>query len=315
MQNNRNFFITIALSVLILTLWQVFYMNPRIEAAARGRPHRGASAWRQSRRRSPPPPALVPRRCPRHAARLGSRLFQAPRRTPDATQALTGTGRIAIDTPSLSGSINLTGARLDDLRLKHYRLTVDKNSPDDRTAQPAVPAQRLLCRARLCRQRGDRRRSPGPDTVWTAESRRDADAVDPGHADLHQRQGPDLQAHDQRRHRLHVHRVRHGEQCRHRARLAVELWPRDALRQADPCQHLRAARGPDRRDRRGRSAGDQIRRRSKRTSRSFPASRPTAGSASPTSTGPWRWCRRTSSPSSRASASSRTVATATRPTS
>ena len=32
MENNRNFFITIALSVVILTLWQVFYMNPRIEA-------------------------------------------------------------------------------------------------------------------------------------------------------------------------------------------------------------------------------------------------------------------------------------------
>ncbi len=32
MDNNRNFLITIALSVLILTLWQVFYMNPRIEA-------------------------------------------------------------------------------------------------------------------------------------------------------------------------------------------------------------------------------------------------------------------------------------------
>ena len=31
MENNRNFFITIALSVLVLTLWQVFYMNPRIE--------------------------------------------------------------------------------------------------------------------------------------------------------------------------------------------------------------------------------------------------------------------------------------------
>src|SRR5690606_32357663 len=31
MENNRNFLITIALSVLILTLWQVFYMNPRIE--------------------------------------------------------------------------------------------------------------------------------------------------------------------------------------------------------------------------------------------------------------------------------------------
>ncbi|MER2535364.1 MAG: membrane protein insertase YidC, partial [Rhizobiaceae bacterium] len=31
MENNRNFFITIALSVLILTLWQVFYMNPKLE--------------------------------------------------------------------------------------------------------------------------------------------------------------------------------------------------------------------------------------------------------------------------------------------
>ena len=32
MENNRNLFITIAASVLILTLWQVFYMNPRIES-------------------------------------------------------------------------------------------------------------------------------------------------------------------------------------------------------------------------------------------------------------------------------------------
>ena len=32
MENNRNLYITIALSVLILSLWQVFYMGPRIEA-------------------------------------------------------------------------------------------------------------------------------------------------------------------------------------------------------------------------------------------------------------------------------------------
>lgn len=32
MQNNRNFYITIALSVLILMVWQVFYMNPKIES-------------------------------------------------------------------------------------------------------------------------------------------------------------------------------------------------------------------------------------------------------------------------------------------
>ena len=32
MENNRNFLITIALSVLIVVLWQVFYMNPRVDA-------------------------------------------------------------------------------------------------------------------------------------------------------------------------------------------------------------------------------------------------------------------------------------------
>ena len=32
MENNRNFFITIALSVLILALWQYFYVLPRSEA-------------------------------------------------------------------------------------------------------------------------------------------------------------------------------------------------------------------------------------------------------------------------------------------
>ena len=30
--NNRNLFLTIGLSVLILTLWQIFYVNPQIEA-------------------------------------------------------------------------------------------------------------------------------------------------------------------------------------------------------------------------------------------------------------------------------------------
>ncbi|MFP3571240.1 hypothetical protein, partial [Paraburkholderia sp. SIMBA_030] len=32
MQNNRNYFIAIALSVLIVLGWQFLYMNPRIEA-------------------------------------------------------------------------------------------------------------------------------------------------------------------------------------------------------------------------------------------------------------------------------------------
>lgn len=45
-------------------------------------------------------------------------------------------GRVAIDTPSLLGSINLSGARIDDLLLKNYRETLDPTSPMIRLLSP-----------------------------------------------------------------------------------------------------------------------------------------------------------------------------------
>lgn len=45
-------------------------------------------------------------------------------------------GRVAIDTPSLRGSINLAGARIDDLSLKNYRETIDSKSPMIRLLTP-----------------------------------------------------------------------------------------------------------------------------------------------------------------------------------
>ena len=44
--------------------------------------------------------------------------------------------RVKIDTPSLAGSINLVGARLDDLVLKRYRETTDDNSPNIELLSP-----------------------------------------------------------------------------------------------------------------------------------------------------------------------------------
>ena len=44
-------------------------------------------------------------------------------------QAKAQSPRIAVDTPALSGSIALKGARIDDLWLKRFTQTVDKNSP------------------------------------------------------------------------------------------------------------------------------------------------------------------------------------------
>ncbi|UIJ44386.1 membrane protein insertase YidC [Sphingomonas cannabina] len=45
--------------------------------------------------------------------------------------------RVRIDTPTLSGSINLKGARFDDLVLKTYKETIAKNSPPIRLLSPS----------------------------------------------------------------------------------------------------------------------------------------------------------------------------------
>ena len=60
----------------------------------------------------------------------------------DLSVALATPDRVRIDTPKVSGSINLVGARIDDLVLKDYRETVDKDSGPVRLFSPAgTPAQ------------------------------------------------------------------------------------------------------------------------------------------------------------------------------
>ena len=58
----------------------------------------------------------------------------------DAPEALVESPRIEIDTPSLYGSIALTGGRLDDLLLRNYRETLDEASDNVRLLSPVGEA-------------------------------------------------------------------------------------------------------------------------------------------------------------------------------
>lgn len=170
MENNRNFFITIALSVLILSLWQYFYVLPHSEAqreAARIEEQRLAEQKKAAEAASPggsetpvPQQGAIPN-APNAPGTDGTTLASRE-------QALASTKRVRIDTPSLEGSINLTGARLDDLKLKHYRLTVDKNSPEIELLNPAaLPAGYY---AEIGFVGSDKTGTvPGPETVWTVD--------------------------------------------------------------------------------------------------------------------------------------------------
>lgn len=163
MQNNRNFYITIALSVLILMVWQVFYMNPKIESQ---RQQAQIEAQRAAEQTKAIPNAAVP--APGTAtAPAGAEAAPAGEVTLDA--ALKQDGRVAFDTPALSGSINLKGGRFDDVVLKKYRETVDTTSPNIHLLAPSPVAHGYFAEVGFT---GDASLGtlPGPDTLWTADA-------------------------------------------------------------------------------------------------------------------------------------------------
>ncbi len=85
----------------------------------------------------------------------------------DRKVVLAETPRVAIDTPRLKGSINLKGARIDDLVLLDYKQTVDKNSPPIRLLSPAGAEGAYFAGFGW---RTDGLNPPAADTVWTASA-------------------------------------------------------------------------------------------------------------------------------------------------
>ncbi|ALH78828.1 membrane protein insertase YidC [Sphingopyxis macrogoltabida] len=73
--------------------------------------------------------------------------------------------RIPIETPALSGSINLVGARIDDITLTKYRQTIQKDSPPVRLFAPGGTAAAYFASIGWS---APGVQVPGPNTVWTA---------------------------------------------------------------------------------------------------------------------------------------------------
>jgi YidC/Oxa1 family membrane protein insertase len=169
--NNRNLFITIILSVVILTVWQVFFMNPRIEA------QRQAAQIEQERIASQASPTTEKPGQPASGAVPGASQAAvpgqaAPPAAADRPAVVAASNRVRIDTPALLGSINLTGGRIDDIKLKAYRTEVDKNSPNIELLNPASLPNGQYAEIGYVGS-ADAGAMPGPETAWTAP----ADAV------------------------------------------------------------------------------------------------------------------------------------------
>ena len=73
--------------------------------------------------------------------------------------------RIPIETPKLAGSINLVGARVDDITLTQYRQTIEKDAPPVRLFAPGGTKAAYFASLGWSAQGIE---VPGPNTVWSA---------------------------------------------------------------------------------------------------------------------------------------------------
>ncbi len=118
--DNRNLLLAVVLSGLLILGWDVGmrYLYPEASLTATvtdGKPGAKTAAAKG-------------------AGDLGSE--GAASRKVDLKAALASPNRVVIDTPRVTGSINLVGARIDDIELKDYRETVKKNSGPVRLFAP-----------------------------------------------------------------------------------------------------------------------------------------------------------------------------------
>ena len=159
MENNRNYFVAIALSVVILIAWQFLYINPKMEK------ERVAAQQAELLKPKPATPAAG------DSAAATPALPGATNNAavPGANETAAKSARVAIDTPALSGSINLAGARFDDLKLKDYHETVDDKSPIITLLSPAETKDGYFTELGYVGNDATGT-APGPQTVWTLKS-------------------------------------------------------------------------------------------------------------------------------------------------
>ncbi len=156
---NKNLILAVFLSGMVMLVWSIWFQPP------------------------PPQPDLT---LPPDAVQTadGTSVATPPAAATDSTgqsapavptsshaEALDKAPRITIDTPKLSGSFSLLGGRIDDLKLKAYRETLDPDS-DLVTLLTPFGSENPYYTIYGWGRTGDMPADsvPGPDTMWTVES-------------------------------------------------------------------------------------------------------------------------------------------------
>src|SRR5271166_6943552 len=163
-EDTRNLFLAIALSVLVMAAWQYFYAGPLYQREHQAQLQAQPQAQSQS--------DLVAKSEPVSPAQAGGSAPGAPAApgaaaTETVGEALAVEQRVAIDTPSDGGSIDLKGGKIDDIILKDYRETIDPKSPNIRLFSPPGAPNAYWAETGFVSASGAK--APNLDTAWSAD--------------------------------------------------------------------------------------------------------------------------------------------------
>jgi YidC/Oxa1 family membrane protein insertase len=164
MQDQKNTIIAIVLSAIVLIAWQYFFATPQAN-----KQRQLAEQQRLEQSQQPPAapaggPTAQPSNIPLAPGQVGTAGAPLARE-----KVIAETPRIAIDTPSVKGSIALKGARLDDLSLVKYRETVDPNSPAIVLLAPSGTAEPFYAEFGWVAGPGATFKVPNAETEWRQE--------------------------------------------------------------------------------------------------------------------------------------------------
>lgn len=172
MENNRNYFLAIGLSVLIFVVWQIIYVNPRMEEQNAQQALIEQQQAAQQTSNAQASDGTLPSTT--GDATVAGAQLPASDTVPGGNiiarnDALAESTRVKIDTPTLSGSINLKGARLDDLVLKQYTETIDPESANVVLLSPSNSENGYFSEVGFLAEKSVGP-VPNPDTQWTVKS-------------------------------------------------------------------------------------------------------------------------------------------------
>jgi YidC/Oxa1 family membrane protein insertase len=157
-ENTKNMILAAAVSLIFIGLWDYFYAFPEMDKQRRAQTEQARLA-------------KVPKLgAPEQSVTAAPPAKAAPK---TRAEALALSPRIAIDTRSISGSIALKGARIDDVSLKNYRETVDPSSPIITLLSPEdAPGAYYAELGYLTAETENAPVLPTTETLWTADSDR-----------------------------------------------------------------------------------------------------------------------------------------------